>query len=142
MTPDTVAALRQQIKRDEGLRLQPYIDTVGKVSIGYGRNLSDNGITQSEADDMLNQDLARHLSDLRRAFPIVDMLDPVRQIVLGNMCFNLGIVRLGAFTRMWGFLKRHNYEGAAQEILASLWAEQVGARATRLAEAMRSGEFK
>lgn len=142
MTPADFSILRQSVKNDEGLRLLPYVDSVGKITIGYGRNLSDNGISQLEASDMLDQDLTRHASDLMRAFPYVQQLDPPRQIVLTNMCFNLGIARLSKFVNMWNAVQRHDFDAAAQEMLDSQWAIQVGARATRLAAAMSSGEIK
>lgn len=153
MMPEDVAVLRQHLKRDEGLRLLPYDDRTGLplkrgdvlqgvLTIGYGRAIGLNGISQLEADAMLNQDIARHLSDLHRAFPQTLELDSVRHICLAEMCFNLGVVKLGQFKRMWNYIKRHNWEGAAEEMMASRWSEQTGPRATRLAEAMRSGEFK
>ena len=142
MTPADFSTLRQQIKDAEGLRLLPYFDTQGKITIGYGRNLSDNGISQLEAADMLDQDLTRHVSDLMRAFPYVEKLDAVRQIVLASMAFNMGVSRLSKFVKMWDAIQRHDYEVAAAEMLDSAWSQQVGSRATRLAEAMRSGEFK
>lgn len=142
MTPSDFSLLRQSIKNDEGLRLLPYVDVSGKLTIGYGRNLSDNGINQLEAGEMLDQDLTRHVSDLLRAFPFVDMLDSTRQVVLANMCFNMGIGRLSKFVLMWDAIKHGDYQMAATEMLNSVWATQVGKRATRLAAAMASGELK
>ena len=142
MTPDDFAALTDQLKRDEGLRLLPYVDTVGKISIGYGRNLTDNGINQLEADAMLRQDVQRTWNDLIHAFPDVESLDSVRQSVLGNMAFNLGVSRLSKFVGMWDAVQRGDFQTAASEMLNSEWAKQVGARATRLAASMASGELK
>jgi len=142
MTLADFALLRQQVKREEGLRLFPYVDTVGKMTIGYGRNLTDSGISQLEAGEMLDQDLTRHISDLIRAFPFVETLDSTRQIVLADMCFNLGITKLYRFVKMWDALRARDFEQAARHMLASRWAEQVGARATRLAAAMVSGELQ
>lgn len=141
MTAD-VNTLRDQLKSDEGLRLLPYVDSIGKISIGYGRNLSDNGITQDEADAMLDLDIQRHLSDLLVAFPWVQQLDPARQIVLGNMCFNLGIRRLKGFKKFLALVQTGNYQQAAVEMMDSDWADQVQSRATRLASIMFSGEIK
>lgn len=142
MNPADFGTLRQMIKDAEGLRLLPYFDTQGKITIGYGRNLTDNGISQLEAADMLDQDLTRHVSDLTRAYPFIERLDSVRQIVLANMCFNLGVSRLSKFVQMWDAVQRHDFDVAAIEMVDSVWAKQVGARATRLAEAMRTGEWK
>lgn len=141
MSPADYATLREQLKRDEGLRLKPYADSVGKITIGYGRNLSDSGITQLEAADMLDHDIERHVSDLLRTFPFVIGLDAVRQIVLANMAFNMGVPTLAGFSQMWQAIKAGDYESAAREMLDSTWAQQVGDRAQRLASAMATGRL-
>lgn len=142
MTPEDYGLLRSQIMRDEGLRLKPYTDSVGRLSIGYGRNLTDVGISQVEAANLLDHDLTRAVADLQVAFPFVTELDSTRFVVLAAMAFNLGIGRLSKFVKMWAAIRRGDFETAATEMLVSAWSEQVGARATRLAESMRSGELK
>ena len=47
------------LKRHEGLRLKPYQDTIGKLTIGYGRNLDDRGISKEEAEYLLRNDISR-----------------------------------------------------------------------------------
>lgn len=140
MTPADFAILRDQVKHDEGLRLKPYTDTVGKLSIGYGRNLTDNGISGAEASAMLEHDLETTVAELTLAFPFVLSLEPVRQIVLGNMAFNMGVPRLKGFRKMWAALRAGDFETAALEMMDSKWSRDVGPRATRLAEMMRRGE--
>jgi lysozyme len=141
MTPSDYALFRGQIMTDEGLRLKPYTDTVGRLSIGYGRNLTDVGISQVEAASLLDNDLTRAVADLQTSFPFIMQLDSTRQVVLACMSFNLGIGRLSKFAQMWAALRNNDFEGAAMQMLNSSWAEEVGARATRLSEAMRSGEL-
>ncbi len=141
MMPADYALLRAQLVRDEGLRLKPYTDTIGRLSIGYGRNLTDVGISQAEAAALLDTDMTRAVSELQRAFPFVMDLDSTRFIVLACMAFNLGVTRLAKFTAMWAALRAHEYDQAATEMLNSQWAEQVGSRATRLAASMASGEL-
>lgn len=141
MSPADFATLRLRVKTAEGLRLTPYVDTVGKITIGYGRNLSDNGITQLEAADLLENDLQKHISDLLRAYPYVETLDGTRQIVLSDMCFNLGIQRLSQFVKMWDAVQRGDFATAAREMLDSKWARQVGQRAVDLAVGMERGAF-
>ena len=68
-------------------------------------------------------------------------LSPVRQAVLINMCFNIGAARLQDFKRMFSALVQQDYEHAASEMMASRWAGQVGARAVRLAEQMKTGQW-
>lgn len=139
MTSGELATLRQMVKQDEGLRLKPYTDTVGRLSIGYGRNLTDVGISQEEADLLLDHDLDVAIRGLMRVHSDVLALDPVRQIVLANMAFNLGVPALGHFAQMWAAIGRGNWTEASAAMLDSTWARQVGKRATRLAAAMKSG---
>jgi|SRR5690554_6313570 len=131
--------LRSQLKRHEGLRLKPYRDTVGKLTIGYGRNLDDNGISEPEAEMLLDNDIDRVAGELYRIRGY-NTLSPVRQTVIANMAFNLGTPGLMGFRRMWAAIERQDYESAAREMLDSKWARQVGSRATELAEIMRDGE--
>jgi len=46
----------EQLKHDEGIRLFPYQCSADKLTIGYGRNLEDNGISEHEAEQMLLTD--------------------------------------------------------------------------------------
>jgi len=133
--------LVDQLIRDEGLRLKPYTDTVGKLTIGVGRNLTDRGITQTEAIAMLNRDIDVADLECRANLPWFDTLDVVRQGVLVNMAFNLGISRLLKFVNTLALIKAHDYEAASIQMLQSLWAEQTGNRALRLAQQMRTGEW-
>lgn len=142
MTVSDFAAFRKQLITDEGLRLFPYTDTRGRLTIGFGRNLTDSGISQSEAADMLTNDMTKAASDLQQTFPFVMTLDSTRFIVLACMVFNMGIGRLANFAKMWTAVRASDWQQAAEEMLNSEWAEQVGARATRLAASMASGELK
>lgn len=126
--------LLADLRRDEGLRLTPYKDTVGVLTIGYGRNLDYVGISEAEADVMLENDLRRTITDCDRLFPWWrDMPEPAKR-ALANMCFNLGAGRLSSFKVMLAALKRGDYSGAATAALDSKWAKQVGQRANRVAE--------
>lgn len=131
--------LVEQLIWHEGLKLKPYTDTVGKLTIGVGRNLDDLGISKEEAILMLENDIRRCKEDLSREIDFYHDLNPIRKDVLTNMCFNMGIFRLKGFKNMLGFLKNGDYERASEEMLNSKWATQVGKRATELAEQMRSG---
>jgi len=130
-----------QIKQDEGLRLHPYTCTAGKVTIGYGRNLDDVGITAEEAEHLLTSDIevARLDAEQFTGSAVWDGLTPARKAVIINMAFNLGITRLSQFKRLHNSLALSSYDEAAKEMLNSRWARQVGSRADRLAESMRHG---
>lgn len=130
-------SLKQQLMHDEGLRLHPYRDTAGKLTIGFGRNLDDVGITREEAETMIDNDIEQVRSELSR-FDWFEQLDAKRRDVIMNMCFNLGLPTLLKFENMIAALSAHQYQRAADEMLDSLWANQVGERAKRLAEVMRN----
>ena len=139
MTNRDFAALTSQLIAHEGLRLKPYTDTTGHLTIGVGRNLSEVGITRDEALDMLETDIERAMGQLFLRWPWAAQLDAVRQRVLIDMVFNLGADGFGKFRRMLAAAQAGDYESAAAEMLASKWATQVGQRATRLAHMMRTG---
>lgn len=132
-------ALINQLVVDEGLRLKPYVDTVGKTTIGIGRNLDDVGISREEAFVMAATDVAHVAADLDRALPWWRQMTDARQNALANMAFNLGITRLLGFANTLALLKAGRFDAAASEMLNSKWAGQVGARATRLAKVIREG---
>lgn len=131
--------LRSQLERHEGLRLKPYQDTVGKLTIGYGRNLEDVGISRDEADFMLDNDIDQVERQLKTVDEYRD-LDPVRQTVIANMVYNLGFAGLMGFKNMWAAIGRRDWNSASEEMMQSKWARQVGVRAVELSEIMRTGE--
>ncbi len=134
--------LINQLTRDEGLRLAPYRDTVGKLTIGVGRNLDDVGISEEEARYLLENDLRQAMRDVLKHMPWASHLDPIRYGVLVNMAFNLGISGLLQFGRMLAALRSRDYDEAAREMINSMWAVQVGDRAVRLARQMQIGEWQ
>jgi len=132
------AKLKAELTLDEGRRSRIYVDTVGKVSGGIGRNLTDKGFRDNEIDLMYQNDIAETEAWLDRNLPWWRSLDPVRQRVMMNMAFNMQ-GKLLTFVDTLAAMKRGDYAAAADGMLNSLWARQVGARATRLAAVMRSG---
>lgn len=139
------ARLLAQLLVDEGLRLKPYRDTVGKLSIGIGRNLDDTGISEGEAHALCENDLDRAEALLDRQIPWWRGLDAVRQEVLLNMAFNMGWGNgrkgLSSFRNTLASIKAGLWINAARGMRASRWAKQVGDRASRLASAMEHGTF-
>jgi lysozyme len=141
MTEALMNRIKAQLVRHEGLRLKPYLCTAGKLTIGIGRNLEDRGISQKEAYAMLEQDIVDCEQRLIDEIPqIYTKLDEVRQSVLLNMCFNLGIKGLLEFKNTLAFIDAGDWERAANGMLASKWAKQVGMRAIELSELMRKGK--
>jgi len=133
--------LYSDLRRDEGTRVKPYKDTVGKLSIGVGRNLDDVGVRPDEIQLMLSNDVAGVVYDLDTRYPWWRKMTSARQNALANMCFNLGIVRLAGFKNMLAHLALGKYDQAADEALNSKWAGQVGERAQRIAELFRKGVY-
>lgn len=132
--------LKQLLIAHEGLRLKPYRDTVGILTIGVGRNLEASGITEKEAMFLLDNDIARVVGYCREAFPWFNGLCDTRQNVVCSMVFNLGAAGFSKFQKMIAAIERKDFEAAANEMLCSRWSGQVGARATELSEMMRSGD--
>ena len=128
------------LKLHEGFRPKPYTCTAGKLTVGYGRNLDDRGLTEKEAAYLLEGDISEAVAHLRLEPYWLD-LNEARQAVLIDMVVNLGWTKFTRFARMILAVRAKDYATAAAEMLNSKWAGQVGERSTRLAEMMRTGEW-
>ena len=153
--------LIKQLAHHEGVVLKVYKDSLGIDTIGIGRNLAhrgievaelaymqksmsdifENGITEEDAYFLANRDIEIVEIELLSSRAVVRELDAIRQRVLVDMAFNMGIPRLNKFSRMWGAIDKQDYESAAGEMQDSRWATQVKSRADTLAYAMEYGEF-
>lgn len=133
-----IELLKHELKRDEGIRNKPYYDTAGKLSIGIGRNLTDNGISDGEIDLLLKNDINRTIFELQR-FNWFTYLSPNRRRGVINMCFNLGLTRFKKFKKMIKALEVGNFDRAALEVLDSKAARQLPERYGRIANAIREG---
>lgn len=153
--------LIKQIAHHEGVVLEVYKDSLGFDTVGIGRNLEHRGIAELELAHMektmseiykdgITKEQAYFLADrdieiaereLVSSHSIVKKLDAVRQRVLVDMAFNMGIPRLSKFIRMWGAIDKQDYESAAKEMQDSRWARQVKSRADTLSYAMEYGQF-
>lgn len=134
-------SLEDQLIDHEGLELSLYKCTGDKWTIGVGRNLDDRGITEDEARYLLKNDIAIVEEELLRNKPSVADLDGVRQRILVDMGFNLGIPTLLKFQNMWTAIEDEDWIEASEQMLDSRWAKQTGRRAIRLADAMKTGEW-
>ena len=133
--------LVRDLIRDEGLKLEAYHDSKGHLTIGIGR-LIDPGlggrISKSEAMFMLTNDLEAIEKELDAKLDWWRELPDQVQRALFNMTFNLGFPRLSGFKKMLAALRVEDFEEAANQALDSLWARQVGLRARRIADMIRS----
>ena len=131
--------LKGDLHLDEGLRNKPYKDTVGKLSIGIGRNLDDVGISNDEAYFLLENDIKKVINDLSIYLPWLSEHPENVQRALANMAFNMGVNGLLTFSTTLQFVKEGDYETAAANALKSKWAKQVPNRAKRVTELLASG---
>ena len=153
--------LVKMIAFHEGIVLTVYQDHLGIDTVGIGRNLEDRGITdgellfinktmedvyekgltEEEAYYLCMNDIAIVEKELLANKSVVNQLTDVRQMILVDMAFNMGVPRLCKFKKMWAAIEAEDYPTAAKEMLDSRWATQVKGRATKLANAMHNGEF-
>lgn len=129
----------QYVRKFEGLKLKPYTCPSGKLTIGYGHNLEDNGITLEIAEDLLFLDLKVAEMECYGKISCYPILDDARKFVLLDMCFNMGINKLLTFKKMLSALTKKDYKTAAKEMLDSKYARQVGQRAKTLAKILETG---
>ena len=124
----------------EGIRLKPYKDSVGKLTIGIGRNLEDTGISCDEAILMLRNDILKAEKEASK-LPWFAGLNKARQDVIINMIFNMGMTRFLGFKEAIKYLEAGDYVRAAREMRDSWWAKQVGRRAENLSRMMIRGAY-
>lgn len=134
------------LRRHEGCRLSVYKDSVGVYTIGYGHTKGVNGstspITREQAEKLLREDMLIAWENCKNVFPGLVKLDKVRQSVLINMCFNLGATKFAKFAPTLRVIEAGAYSDAAIRMLDTLWARQVGQRATELAKRMATGQIE
>lgn len=116
------------IKKHEGIRLKPYKDTEGILTIGVGRNLEDNGISEDEANYLLNNDIKHSIADVRSVIPEFDGLPENVKLVLVDMMFNLGINRFRLFKKMIAAVKSNNWPEMIAEMKDSKWCRELTSR--------------
>jgi lysozyme len=148
-----INCLEDQLRRDESERQYAYDDANGKtlakggtlqanLTIGVGRNLSAKGISQKERDFLLANDVEDATVALEAAFPWAMELDDVRKGALLNMVFNMGVRGLSGFHDFLAKMQAKDFAGAKDAMLDSLWAKQVGPRASRLAVQIETGQWQ
>lgn len=137
--PDTVTELEKLLIRHEGVKNTVYRCPAGKLTIGVGRNLEDNGITDEEALGLLRNNIRRCELELDAALGYWRALSPPRQRVLISMGFQLGLKGLLGFKRMLAALEHGEYATAARHLMDSQMARQTPHRAQELARMLEEG---
>jgi lysozyme len=139
MTPEMTIKLRKSLVKHEGYNHFPYTDSLGKITIGIGYNLTDRGLSDKWISAQYQIDIEFFYSKLS-TFSWFKDLNPDRQIVLIDMAF-MGWRRFLEFKKMLDALAIHDYQTAADEMLHSDWARQVHSRAEELANGMLTGSY-
>ena len=115
----------------EGFSEFPYRCSAGKLTIGFGRNLEDKGVSYDEAIELLENDILECVHDLIEIFEEWRWNDfsDRRQAALIDMRLNLGPKGFRSFKKMIAAIRAGDWVLAAREALNSRWATQVGRRA-------------
>jgi lysozyme len=151
MDATNLALLEAELRRDEGVRYVPYLDTATppRHTCGVGHNMDASPLpidwkfplTDTQVDSLLEHDLTVTFAALNLHLPWWEKLDAVRARVIANMCFNMGMTKLLGFHNTLFAMQRGSYAVAAAGMKASDWYRQVGDRAVRLCHAMETGRM-
>ena len=132
--------LKEEIIEQEGMVLHCYQDSLNKTTIGIGRLIQEpGGISEEEALYLMQNDINKIEVTLDEKWPVWRDLPIECQYVIYDLCFNLGCTGFLAFRRTRKYIEDGEFEKAADELLDSKWARQVGRRAHTLSEMMRTG---
>jgi lysozyme len=134
-----IIKLKNELIRDEARRAKPYQCSAGKLTIGVGWNLDDNGLPDDIIEQLFDISIANAENDAKSLFGNYSDLSPARQRVVINMAFNLGRKRLSGFKKMIAAVESGDWQEATEQMLDSRWSHQVGKRSWRLADMMRDG---
>jgi len=142
----SITNLKRDLAVDEGSRATRYRDSAGHWTIGVGHNLDASPLpsgwreplTQTQIDELFSRDVSRTLAGLDQHLPgWRSRPEPVARS-LANMAYNLGVAGLLGFTTFLRLISEGRYADAASDLNGTLWARQVGARATRIEALLRS----
>lgn len=127
--------LLKQIKEHEGLRLKPYKCPAGRLTIGYGHNIEDNGLSKTACEFILFEDIEEAERNLYAVFgrDEYEKLSNSQKIALIDMMFNLGLSRFLTFKKFIQAIKKHDWESASAEVINSRAYEQNKKRYKKIA---------
>ena len=143
-----VDKLREQLKIDEGVKYEIYLDHLGYPTFGIGHLITEadeehgkpvgTKITEERVNAVFNKDVEIYVNEAKKVFPNIDDLPPEAQEVIVNMCFNMGAPRLAKFKKFIAGVNSGDWNTAAIEMMDSRWANQVGNRAVRLRDRIKA----
>jgi lysozyme len=140
--------LREELKIDEGVKYEIYLDHLDLPTFGIGHLVLDSDpefgepvgtpISEDRVNECFDQDVEVVLGECRILYPDFDDLPEEAQLIIANMMFNMGRPRLSKFKGMKRGVDARDWNAAADEMVDSAWYRQVTNRADRLVERMRS----
>lgn len=136
--------LKQHIAASEGIALKKYVDSEGNPTIGIGHLIEPGEnipykISTAQAKSLFEKDFREHYQKAR-SIPGFDDLDPVRKAALVDMTYNMGLGGVMSFKNTLSHIREGKFQTAAQGILSSRYASQVGPRAERIAGLIATGD--
>lgn len=132
-------SLEDRIKRHEGCRDKPYMDSEGIMTVGYGRNLEAVPFSQDEMDLMFKNDFERARQGAETLY-VYEFLNRARRGVLIEMVFQMGISGVQKFKKFLTAALQSKWQEAHDEMLDSRWHDQTPERARELATIFLRGE--
>ena len=140
--------LREELKIDEGVKYEIYLDHLGLPTFGIGHLVVDRDpefeepvgtpVSESRVNECFDQDVAIMLGECRKLYEDFDDLPEEAQLIIANMMFNMGRPRLSKFKGMKRGVDARDWNAAADEMVDSRWYRQVTNRADRLVQRMRA----
>lgn len=132
--------LIKQIKEHEGLVLKPYKCPAGRLTIGYGHNIEDNGLSKTACEFILFEDIEEAERNLYAIFgrELYESLKNIQKIALIDMMFNLGIIKFLTFKKFIKAVKDKDWNKASEEVINSRAYEQNKRRYKKIAEQIKN----
>ena len=137
--------LQDEIADDEGVMYETYRCSLGHLTGGIGHLITEwdedmysgpvgTKIPHEQVDKWFNMDITRTIQDCKIIFTTFDSLPQDAQLVIANMCFQLGRPRLSKFKKFIAAVNDENWMLAGEEMQDSRWYKQTTNRADRLIE--------
>jgi lysozyme len=121
--------IKKMLIKNEGLVCQPYHCSAGKLTIGVGRNLESNGISEDEAMYLLENDIKRVTANLDKMWAVWRTFPEKAQLVCIDMTYQMGITGFMNFRQTRALMEMGCWLEASEEVLRSKYAIQTPNRA-------------
>ena len=142
-----IEQLREELKTDEGVKYEVYLDHLGLPTCGIGHLITDSDpehgldvgteIGEERVNELFEQDINITIDECKKLYYDFDELPEEAQLIICNMMFNMGRPRLSRFHKMKRAVDNREWEEAANQMKDSRWYKQVTNRADRLVQRMK-----